>query len=167
MPESQVVTRENASERLFTRIVVVSEPGRNGAAALACATALAATSSSQLTIVATAPQTATHCRSCGGVSPQAYNRAVCDEVAQDLHRVTTRLNLDADDMNLKLLIEGADLPLADWIAQGEFDLVLLPARRSGLHFRSHPTARLLRDITGADVHVVRAPGRHSPSRAKA
>jgi hypothetical protein len=163
MPDSQVVSGRSVSEFLSTRIVVVSEPGRNGAAALARAKALAATSSSQLTIVATAPQTNTHCRSCGGVSIGAYNRAVCDEVAQELQHALTGLDLDKDEIDVKLLIEGTDPPLAQWIALGRFDLVLLPARRSLRHFASHPTARPLRLISGADVQVVRAAGRHSPA----
>lgn len=136
------------------RIVAVSEPGRNGAAALARATALATASSAQLTIVATAPQTATHCRSCGGVSIAAFNRAVCDEVAVELQSAIGRLDFDADKMSVKLLIEGSDPALEQWIAQGEFDLVLLPARRSGWYYRSHPAARVLRGTTGADIRVI-------------
>jgi hypothetical protein len=159
MPDAETVTGERLASHFGTRIVVVSEPGRNGAAALARARALAAASSSQLTVVATAPQTTTHCRSCGGVSPRAYNRAICDEVAQDLREVTTQLGIDPRDMDVKLLIEGTDPPLAQWIAEGRFDLVVLPARRSGLHFRSHPTAGQLRRLSGAEVDVVRAPGR--------
>jgi hypothetical protein len=138
------------------RIVVISEPGRNGAAALAQATALAAASSTQLTIVTTAPQTDTHCRSCGGVSIAAFNRAVCDEVAMELRGAIARLDLNPDDMNVKLLVEGSDPPLEQWIAKGEFDLVLLPARRFAGHFRSHPAARELRGTTGAEIRVVRA-----------
>jgi hypothetical protein len=164
MPNGQILTGKSVDGSPAKRIVVISEPGRNGDAALAQATALATTLRSELTIVATAPQTATHCRSCGGVSPQAYNRAVCDEVAQSLHQATVRVDLRPDEVEVKLLIEGSDPPLAEWVAQGRFDLVLLPARRSGLHFRTHPTARPLRRMTAADVHVVRAPRRRSAPR---
>jgi len=98
------------------------------------------------------------------VSPDAYNRAVREDVAQDLHRATTRLDLDAGDVNVKLLVEGTDPPLANWIAQERFDLVLLPARRSGLRLRSHPAAQLLHSLTDADVHVVSASGQQLSTR---
>jgi hypothetical protein len=151
--------------KVFQRILVVSEPGRNGAAALAQAAAIiAASSSSRLTIVATAPQTTTTCRNCGGVSPDAYNRAIREDVAHDLHNATAQLKLDTRAVKVKLLIEGTDPPLTDWIAQERFDLVLLPARRSGLRLRSHPAAHQLQNLTEADVHVVSASGQEQSTR---
>ena len=98
------------------------------------------------------------------MSPAAYNQAVRDDIAQDLHHATGRLHLGADHISVKLLIEGRDPPLAVWIAWGGFDLVLLPARRSGLRSRSHPTARLLHGLISAEVQVVTAAGRYSPTR---
>lgn len=154
-----MVIGESPRERRYNSIVVVSEPGRSGAAALRQATNLAATSSCELTVVATAPQTTTSCRHCGGVSPHVYNQAVRDDIAEDLHRATMTAGLDTHHINVKLLIEGTDPPLADWIAQKQFDLVLLPARRTGLRFRSHPTAQMLRGLTSADIQVIPPTGR--------
>lgn len=134
MLDSQPLTEESTERSHCIRIAVVSQPGRNGAAALARAAELAAAASAQVTVVATAPQSTTSCRNCGGVSPNAYNRAVRDDVAQGLHHTTTLLNLDPNNIEVKLLIEGTDPPLADWIAQCGFDLLLLPARRSLLRF---------------------------------
>lgn len=159
-----MVIEDSANDRISKRIVVVSEPGRNGAAALARAAALAASSASEVTVVATAPQTTTSCRNCGGVSPDAYNRAIREDVAQDLRHATAQLNLDARAVIVKLLIEGTDPPLANWIAQERFDLVLLPARRSGLRLRSHPAAHLLQSLTAADVQVVTGSGHQLSAR---
>jgi hypothetical protein len=156
IPDAQMITARTMTGPLPERIVVLIEPGRNGDAALARATALATALATELTVVATAPQTATHCRSCGGVSPRAYNRAVCEEVADSLRRAATRLGPGTGPIQLKLLIEGADPPLADWVAQSRVDLVLLPAHRSGLHLRTHPQAGRLRRTTAADVEVVSA-----------
>jgi hypothetical protein len=146
----------DAGEGLFSRIAVVLEPGRSGAAALTQATALAASPGAELTVVAVAPK-AIGCRCCGGPSPYAYNCAVRDDVAQDLHDAAARLDRGAQDINVKLLVEGRDPPLEEWVAQSRVDLVLLPARWRPLRRPDHPAARLLRRLTDASVRVVRAP----------
>ena len=156
MPDSQPVVDEHAAARLIRRrVAVVIEPGRSGQAALARAAELAA-DKADVTLVATVPQTTTSCRHCGGVSPDVYKRAVRDDVAKDLQHAATRLKLPAGGPNVKLLVEGSDLPLVDWIAHGGFDAVLLPARRSGLRFGSHPIERSLRGLTGTEVQIVKA-----------
>lgn len=113
MPDRQMVTAESGEERHCKRIAVVSEPGRSGAATLARAAELAAAASAHLTVVAIAPQTATSCRSCGGVSPNVYIRAVRDDIAHDLGYAAARLDLDPDNINVELLIKGLDPPLAN------------------------------------------------------
>jgi hypothetical protein len=141
------------------RIAVVLEPGRSGAAALTQATALAAAPGAELTVVAVAPN-AVGCRCCGGPSPYAYNCAVRDDVAQGLHNAAKQLDVDARDIKVKLLVEGSDPPLEEWVVRSRVDLVLLPARwRVLLRSRSHPAARLLRRVTDANVRIVRAPPR--------
>jgi hypothetical protein len=160
MPDIDMVIGGSVDERLCSRVAVVLEPGRSGATALAHATALAATPACELTVVAIAPK-ATGCRCCGGPSPYAYDCAVRDDVAQELHKATARLGPVGQDIKVKLLVEGSDPPLETWIAQGRFDLVLLPARWRVLRSRSHPAARLLRRFTDANIRVVRAPGRQS------
>jgi hypothetical protein len=154
MPNIDMVTRGGVDEPLGSRIAAVVEPGRRGAAALAQAAALAATSASELTAVAIAPRVATVCRSCGGVSARAYNCAARDEVADELEQAIANLGPIARNIRSELLVEGTDPPLEKWIAHGQFDLVLLPARRRVPRLRSHPSARLLRRLTEADVRVV-------------
>lgn len=83
-------------------------------------------------------------------------KAVRDDVAKDLQRAATRLQLAPGAPNVKLLVEGSDPPLADWIAQGGFDAVLLPARRSRLRFGSHPIEPLLRGVTATKVQIIKA-----------
>jgi hypothetical protein len=136
----------------------VFEPGASGRAALAQAAAFAAVPASELTVVAIAPQaTSLRC----GPSPDAYNRAVRDAVAKELLEATALLGSVAEDITVKLLVEGSDLPLEKWVVQGGFDVVLLPARRRVLGSRDHPAARRLRRFTDADVRVVGAAGRRS------
>jgi hypothetical protein len=142
------------------RIAVVLERGRSGAAALAQATALAASPAAELTIVAVAPKV-TAARCCGGPSPYAYNCAVRDNVAEELQSAIARLEPAARDVKVKLLVEGTDPPLEDWVVRSRFDLVLLPARWRGLRQRSHPAAGLLRRFTDANIRVVRASQRHA------
>jgi len=145
----------DVGESVFSRIAVVLEPGRSGAAALAQATALAASPAAELTVVAIAPK-AIGCRCCGGPSPYAYNCAVRDDVAQELDDAAVRLDLAARDIKVKLLVEGSDPPLEEWVVHSQIDLVLLPAHWRALRSRSHPAARLLRRATGADVRIVRS-----------
>jgi hypothetical protein len=61
-----------------------------------------------------------------------------------------------DRAAFKLLVEDRDPLLADWIASGCFDVVLLPARRCLLRRAKHPAADQLRRSTRADVRVVDA-----------
>ena len=96
------------------------------------------------------------CRCCGGPSPYAYNCAVRDDVAQELDDAAVRLDLAARDIKVKLLVEGSDPPLEEWVVHSQIDLVLLPAHWRVLRSRSHPAARLLRRATGADVRIVRS-----------
>lgn len=94
MPDSRMVIEERDERHLVPRkVVVVSEPGRTGATALAQAAALAVASSSLLTVVATARQSTTSCRSCGGVSPLAYISAVREDVAEGLRDAIVDLTL--------------------------------------------------------------------------
>jgi hypothetical protein len=132
------------------RIAVLLEPGRRGAAALAHAGALCASSDAALTVVALAPTAGTVCRSCGGVSTRAYNCAVRDHVAAELHVALTRLSAVTSRLEGTLLVEGADPPLEQWVVQNGFDLVLLPSRWGG----RHPAARVLRRHTDASIRVV-------------
>jgi hypothetical protein len=139
-----------------SRIAVLLEPGRRGAAALEHAAGLGAKPTSEVTIVALAPRVETVCRSCGGVSARAYNCAVRDEVAEQLQAALAGLAVASERLRGKVLVEGIDPSLEQWVTQEGFDLVLLPARHSLPHTRRHPTAGLLRRCTDATVQVVTA-----------
>ncbi len=112
-----------------------------------------------LTIVSVAPQAAAGARC--GCSPDAYNGAVRDAVAQELEEARVRLGEVGRRSRFALLVEGKDLSLADWSALMSFDLALLPARRRPLRSLSHPAAAALRRA-GAEVWIVDRRGRRSP-----
>ena len=162
-PGEPVIGRDGG-ERCGSRIAVLLEPGRRGAAAVARAADLAAAPGRELTIIAVAPSVATVCRSCGGVSARAYNCAVRDDVAAELARAIDGLAGSGQPVNGQLLVQGADPPFERWVAEGGFDLVLLPSRRAVPRLRGHPAARSLRRQTDADIRVVRAPRRHAQAR---
>jgi len=136
------------------RMAVVLEPGRRGAATIAYAAALGATTGSELTVVALAPMVGTVCRSCGGVSARAYNCAVRDDVADELQKAVASLTAITPRIKSRLLVEGTDPPLERWIPQGRFDLVVLPSRWRLFHSHRHPAARRLRRHTDATIRVV-------------
>jgi hypothetical protein len=137
----------------MSRIAVLLEPGRSGAAAVAQVASLGA--AEEVTVVAVAPTVNTVCRSCGGVSARAYNCAVRDDVADDLSKAVASLGGATRHVEGRLLVEGTDPPLEAWVVAGGFDLVLLPSRWGVPHSPRHPAARRLRRHTEATIRVVR------------
>jgi hypothetical protein len=151
---SQRSIRSDAVPSVSGRVVVLYEPGRSGSAALTLARRLVAGEGSALTIVTVAPQDTRIC--CGAGSAMDYNRAVCEAADAELREARKLLGPVGDRALLKLLVQDKDPPLAAWIAAGDFDIVLLPARRSLLRRAKHPAADQLRRSTSADVRVVDA-----------
>jgi hypothetical protein len=141
-----------AARRSSLRVAAVFEPSRAGVAVLAEATALHRSRPTELTIVVTVPQASSPHRC--GASPRAYNCAVRDAGAADLHRAARLLGHDAE--GLVLLLERQDPPLHEWVLQNGIDLVLLPARRRVRRTPRHPASRRLRDRTEAEVRIVPA-----------
>jgi hypothetical protein len=133
------------------RVLLLFEPGRGGRAALERARELVANDGAAITVVSVAPQapSGSHC----GGSALEYNRAVCDSVADDLHHARAALEEHGIDADYELLIENRP-PLDQFVAQGAFDLVLLPARRRPLRAAGHPAAGRLRHLNGVEVRVV-------------
>ena len=154
MPATDATVTRSVEEPPGSRVAVLLEPGRRGAAALAQAAALGATRDAEVTVVAIAPRANTVCRSCGGVSTAAYNCAVRDDVADELQKAIMSSGAVAQRIEGRLLVEGTDPPLARWIAQGAFDLVLLPSRWGIPRLRRHPAARELRTRSSATIRVV-------------
>jgi hypothetical protein len=137
------------------RVLALSEPGRRGSAAVDVARDFVAADPGVLTVLSVAPQdTAARCGRCCGSNPTAFNRAVAEATAEELHEARSRLGQIAESVTFTMLVEGVDPPLADWVAAQKFELVLLPARRRLLGGAGHPEAERLRAKTSAEVRVV-------------
>jgi hypothetical protein len=149
---SQRSIRSDAVPSVGSSVVVLYEPGRSGSAALDLARRPVEGDGSARTVVTVAPQDKRIC--CGGGSAMDYNRAVCEAADADLREAWQLLAPVSDRAVFKLLVQGKDPPLADWIASGYFDVVLLPARRRPLRRAKHPAADQLRRSTRAEVRVV-------------
>jgi hypothetical protein len=86
-------------------------------------------------------------------------------VARDLDRARRRLGRAGERANFVLLIDGSEPSLAQFAAEGGFDLVLLPAHRrplrSGAH---HPEAARLKLTAGAEIRIVEPASRQRSRR---
>jgi hypothetical protein len=134
------------------RVLVVLEPGRNGAAALELARQVAYDEHAAVTIVGVAPRAMSGAR-CGN-SAIDYNAAVADAVSSEIAQACEQLREASVDASGRLLVESTDDVLARFTEAGAFDLILLPARRRPLRASDHPAARRLRQIGGAEVRLV-------------
>jgi hypothetical protein len=134
------------------RIAVLFEPGRGGRSALDRAREVAQREHASLTVLTIVPQGASGAR-CGN-SAIDYNQAMWESGEQDLRQARERLGSVGDSAAFNVLVDGSDPPLEQWIAAGEFELVLLPARRRLLGAARHPAATRLARVAGAEVQVV-------------
>jgi hypothetical protein len=146
-----------ASEAARTRVLVLFEPGRAGAAAVDLAREAGELGHAALTIASVVPQAPSGSR-CGN-SATEYNQIVLESVAQELDEARRRLG--GVDARFELLIDG-DPPLHEYVAAGAFDVVLLPSRRRPLRSVKHPAAAELRRRTRADVRIVDPTASSSP-----
>jgi hypothetical protein len=133
-------------------VLAVYEPGRSGAATLAEAARLIERSDAEVTVVTVARQDTDPPRCT--VYADAYNRGVREEAAAELRKASHLLGPLAARARYELLVEGCDPPL-EARAACDFDVVLLPARRS-LYRRGERTGRRLRSSTDAEVRVIAA-----------
>jgi nucleotide-binding universal stress UspA family protein len=145
------------------RVLVLYEQSRAGIAAIDEARVLVEREHATVTVVAVAPQAPSGPR-CGN-SAIEYNEAVADSVARDLDRARRRLGRAGERANFVLLIDGSEPSLAQFAAEGGFDLVLLPAHRrplrSGAH---HPEAARLKLTAGAEIRIVEPASRQRSRR---
>jgi hypothetical protein len=148
-----------------SRIAVLFERGRTGTAALEQGSAVASRSGAELTVIVLVPQAAASHRC--GPSPSAYNCAVLDEATLELREAARLLPESEPGARFRLLIEGADPPLNAWVADEQFDLVVLPARRRLLRPPGHPAVRALRRLNGCDVRLAARPGKRRAAVASA
>ncbi len=131
------------------RVAVVFERGPAGAAALREA-AERANAGAALSVVTLAPQ-ARAVRRAGGEGP--YNIAIRHEAQLELHEARDLLGSVAARATFTVLSGCPQPPLAPWVAQHGFDLVVLPRQRltpGGNYF-----AKRLRKETSAEVLLVR------------
>jgi hypothetical protein len=132
------------------RVLVVFEPGRSGTAALREAAELAE-AGSELSVVTLAPQ-ARPLRCCGGGGAGPYNCAVRDEAQLELHEARGHLGSAGRRATFTVLRGCPDPPLAAWVAEHAFDVVLLAWHRFTLG--GNRLARRLRRTTTAEVRLV-------------
>lgn len=127
------------------------EAGRAGVAAVELAREIASDGQTTVTLVGIVqrPPTVRGCLPSGA----ALDAAVRDAVARDLERAGRLLGAIGSRGECRLLVEGADPSLEEFVAQGRFDLVLLPAHRRPLRSSNHPAAAALRCL-GAEVRIV-------------
>lgn len=129
---------------------MIFEAGRDGEAALR-AGAAAAEAGASLWVVTLAPQARPY-KCCGGGGAGPYNCAVRDEAGDALHQARELLGPLAAKTGFTRLTGTPQPPLAAWIAEHAFDLILLPkqrlARGGGLR------ARELRRVTDAEVRPI-------------
>jgi hypothetical protein len=133
------------------RVAVVFERTRTGTAALREAAELA-NAGLELTVVTLAPVArAPRWGRAGGEGP--YNIAIRQEAELELKEAREILGSVAERAMFKVLAGCPQPPLASWVAENGFGLVLLPHRRltpGGNFF-----ARSLRKETSAEVRLVR------------
>jgi hypothetical protein len=133
------------------RVAVVFERGGAGTAALREAAELA-NAGSELSVVTLAPQARPpRWGRAGGEGP--YNIAVKQEAELELQDARDILGSVASRATFEVLAGCPQPPLASWVAQRGFRLVLLPHRR--LTPGGNPFARSLRKETAAEVRLVR------------
>ncbi|MHB8533052.1 MAG: hypothetical protein ACYDC2_10065 [Solirubrobacteraceae bacterium] len=131
------------------RVLVLYERSQSATAALREAAELTS-ASGELAVVTLAPQ-ADPTRCCGP-GAGSYNCAVREEAQLDLREAREILGPAAERAAFKVLIERRDPPLAAYVAEQHFDIVLLPARR--LTLGGHRAARKLRTSSAAEIRVV-------------
>jgi Universal stress protein family len=133
------------------RVAVVFERGDTGTAALREAAELAG-AGRELSVVTLAPQARPPSWGrAGGTGP--YNIAIKQEAELELREAREMLGSIASRATFKVLAGCPQPPLASWVAQQGFGLVLLPHHRFTLG--GNFFARSLRKETSAEVRLVR------------
>ncbi len=135
------------------RVAVVFERSDAGAAVLREGAELA-NAGRELSVVTLAPQARSPLWGrAGGTGP--YNVAMKEEAELELREARDVLGSVASRTTFDVLVGCPQPPLASWVAQHRFGLVLLPHHR--LTPSGNPFARSLRKETSAEVRVVKSP----------
>jgi hypothetical protein len=134
------------------RVAIVFERSDAGTAALREGAELA-NAGLELSVVTLAPQArAPLWGRAGGTGP--YNIAIKEEAELELREARDILGSVASRATFNVLVGCPQPPLASWVAEHGFGLVLLPHHR--LTPGGNPFARSLRKETSAEVRLVRS-----------
>jgi len=150
--QSDAATADSANAG--PRVLALYERGASSVRAIDHARELIHAQNGQLTVVTLAPKD-TRVRGTG-VSARDYNDAVHDAAQRELEEARRMLGSLAERIAFEVVVEDGNTSLADWAANGAFDIILLPARRRLFSRRAHPLAARLRESTTAHVRVVGA-----------
>lgn len=128
------------------RMAVLIEADHRADAVVGEAIAVAHSEPVRATLVAVVP----HARGRGcAVSPAPLNEAIEQAAGVDLWNAAQRIG----DCDRRILRDGLDPSLPEWLAAEGFDLVLLPRRRWRTR-NGHPRAAGLRAVPGLQVRVL-------------
>jgi hypothetical protein len=141
----------SASGPEAARVLVVFESTRAGAAALRAGAELT-DAGGELSVVTLSPQ-ARPLRCCGGGGAGPYNCAVRAQADAELNEARALLRSEFKRSTFTVLVGHPDPPLAAWVSEHGFDIVLLASRR--VTRSGGPLARNLRRHTSAEVRLVR------------
>jgi len=133
------------------RVLVVFEQGASGMRALREAAEMAE-AGAEVSVVTLAPQ-ARPLRCCGGGGAGPYNQGVRCQAKIELRDARKALGSVAARTTFTVLAGCPDPPLTAWVAEHEFDRVILSRHRltrGGSHL-----ARGLRQATAAEIRLVR------------
>jgi hypothetical protein len=151
LEEGSVAGGSDSGRGAAGRVAVVFERSEAGTAALREAAELAS-AGRELSVVTLAPQARpARWGRAGGEGP--YNIAIRQEAELELREAREILGSVAGRATFKMLAGCPQPPLASWVAQQGFGLVLLPHHR--LTPGGNPFARSLRNKTSAEVRLVR------------
>jgi hypothetical protein len=122
------------------QIVALVERGRRGQRVLAGVLELADAGAVEVTLVAVV----THATGRGcAVSPAPLNDAIDEAATDDLNAAALCLPLSIPVVDRRVIREGGDPSLAEWVSAGQFDVVLMAGRR---RWRASP-------VRGAGSHL--------------
>ncbi len=108
------------------RIVALVQRGRRGQRVLAEVLELARAGPVEVTLIAVVAHATG--RGCA-VSPTPLNDAIDEAATDDLNAAALRLPLSIPVPDRRVIREGDDPSLAEWVSGGHFDVVLLAGRR--------------------------------------
>jgi hypothetical protein len=134
----------------LARVLAVFEAGRGGEAVVLEASELVG-AGAELWVVTLAPQARPY-RCCGGGGAGPYNCAVRGQADEELSQARSLLGSAGARATFTTLVGIPQPPLAAWVTEHVFDIVLVPRHR--LARGGSRLARDLRRTTGAEARAI-------------